>query len=165
MSIGQGYILENPLNMACFAASVARDEVYTKPTLVHRADAPLQHSEKIGLTAMQRAAILDGMEGCTIYGTGNYLTQLKELRIPGVRVAGKTGTAQIPGKKNAAWFICFAPLERPEIAIAVMLEGDVAGENYGGGRYASPVASAILKKYFEKKAHPNSLLIAPIKSS
>lgn len=163
MSIGQGYVLENPLNMACFAASVARDEVYTKPTLVHRDDAPTQHHERIGLTPKQRAALLEGMEGVTTHGTADVLTTLASLRIPGVRIAGKTGTAQIPGGKNAAWFICFAPLEKPEIAIAVMLEGDEPGE-YGGGRNAAPVAQAILKKYFEKKAHPTKPLLPPAKA-
>lgn len=165
MSIGQGYILENPLQMACFAASVARGETYTRPTLVHHPDAAPQHTEPIGLTPDQRAAILAGMEGCTTHGTAKALTEAPNLRIPGVRVAGKTGTAQIPGKKNAAWFICFAPLEHPEIAIAVMIEGDTPGEEFGGGRYAVPVASAILQKYFEKKAHPGTHLLPPIKTS
>jgi penicillin-binding protein 2 len=161
MSIGQGYVLQNPLNMACFAASVARGETVTKPTLIHSPDAPAQHSEPIGLTSAQRAALLAGMEGCTTHGTASILTTLPSLRIPGVRIAGKTGTAQIPGKKNAAWFICFAPLERPEIAVAVMLEGDTPGENFGGGRYAGPVADAILKKYFEKKNNPGGTLLPP----
>jgi len=165
MAIGQGYVLENPLNMACFAASVARGETYTKPTLVHRPDAPTQHTESIGLTPDQRAALLAGMEACTTHGTARYLTEVPALRIPGVRVAGKTGTAQIPGKKNAAWFICFAPLENPEIAIAVMIEGDTPGEEFGGGRYALPVAVAILQKYFDKKAHPGTHLLPTIKTS
>lgn len=157
MSIGQGYVLENPLNMACFTASFARDEVYTKPTLIHNPNAPRQHSEKTGLTASQRAAIVQGMEECTIYGTAKFLTTLESLRIPGLRVAGKTGTAQIPGSKNAAWFICFAPIENPQIAISVMIEGDTAvgrGESFAGGRYALPVAHAILKKWKEKKDRP-----------
>lgn len=151
MAIGQGYVLESPLNMACFTASLARGETVTVPTLIHRDDAPTQHTEPIGLTPAQRVAVLAGMEGCTTVGTARILTQLAELRVPGVRIAGKTGTAQIPGNKNAAWFICFAPIERPEIAVAVMIEGDTPGEDFGGGRHAAPVASAILRKYFEKK--------------
>jgi len=157
MSIGQGYVLENPLNMACFAASFARDEVFTKPTLIHNSNAPTQHSEKTGLTAAQRAAILQGMEECTIYGTAKYFTTLASLRIPGLRMAAKTGTAQIPGDKNAAWFICFAPIEKPEIAMAIMIESDSGmgrGESFGGGRYGLPVAQAILKKWKEKKDRP-----------
>jgi penicillin-binding protein 2 len=165
MAIGQGYVLENPLNMACFAASVARGETYTRPTLVHQADAPTQHTEPIGLTPAQRAALLEGMEGCTTHGTARFLTEVEAMRIPGVRVAGKTGTAQIPGKKDAAWFICFAPLEHPEIAVSVMIEGDTPGEEFGGGRYALPVAVAILQKYFDKKAHPGTRLMPTIKTS
>jgi penicillin-binding protein 2 len=152
MSIGQGFILENPLNMACFMASVARGETYTRPTLLHVPDAPTQRSEPIGLTAAQRAALIEGMEGCTTTGTARLLTQINALSDPGVRIAGKTGTAHIPGTKNAAWFICFAPIEHPLLAIAVMIDGAVAGEECGGGRHAVPVASAILRGYFDKKA-------------
>lgn len=162
MAIGQGYILENPINMACFAASLARDEVYTKPTLLHRPDAPRQQHDPIGLKLSDRLAILAGMEACTTTGTAKTL-QLPLYKIPGLRIAGKTGTAQIPGGKNAAWFICFAPLENPEIAIAVMLEGDTPGEEYGGGTNAAPVAGQILRTYFDKKNHP--ALFTPAKSS
>jgi penicillin-binding protein 2 len=151
MSIGQGFILVNPLEMACFAASVARNETVTVPTLLHHANAPVQHSPSIGLTAAQRAVLLEGMEGCVTHGTAKAISA-PNFKIPGLRIAGKTGTAQIPGKKNVAWFICFAPAENPEVAIAVAAEGDIPGENYGGGRYAAPVANSILKKYFEKKA-------------
>ena len=161
MSIGQGFVLVTPLQMACFAASVARNETFTKPTLLHNPKAPTQHTEPIGLTPVQRAALLEGMEGCTTFGTAHYLTTIPNLRVPGVRIAGKTGTAQKRvrqgdkiGTINCAWFICFAPVENPEIAIAVMLEGDKLGESFGGGFHSAPVASSILKKYFEKKSRP-----------
>lgn len=151
MAIGQGYVLVTPLEMACFAASVARNEVWTQPTLLHQPNTPKQRHESIGLTAEQRAALLEGMIGCTTTGTAKVLTNLPALRVPGVTIAGKTGTAQIPGNKNAAWFICFAPAEKPEIAIAVVIEGDTAGEEFGGGLYAAPVASRIMQEYFRKK--------------
>lgn len=154
MAIGQGYVLETPLNMACFVASVARGEVWTKPTLIHHANAPTQHTEPIGLTKSQRAALIAGMVGCTTTGTARVLTNIPGLRVTGVQIAGKTGTAQIPGNKNAAWFICFAPAEKPEIALAVAIEGDTAGEEFGGGLYAAPVASAILRAYFKKHPPP-----------
>ncbi|MEO5959263.1 MAG: penicillin-binding transpeptidase domain-containing protein, partial [Opitutaceae bacterium] len=85
---------------------------------------------------------------------------LPAFRIPGVSLAGKTGTARRDvykdkkyiGKTNIAWFICFAPSQNPEIAIAVTIEGDKVGEDFYGGAFAAPVASAILRKYFEKKA-------------
>ncbi|QYM77493.1 peptidoglycan glycosyltransferase [Horticoccus luteus] len=154
MAIGQGYVLVTPLEMACFAASVARGEVFTKPTLLHDPHAPTQHTEPIGLTPEQRQALIAGMVGVTQppHGTARVLTTLESLRVPGVEIAGKTGTAQIPGNKNVAWFICFAPAQNPEIAIAVAIEGDTAGEEFSGGIYSAPVASRILQTYFKKKA-------------
>ena len=154
MSIGQGDVQVTPLVLACFAASFARDEVWTKPTLLHVAGRPAQHTERTGLSGAQRAAILQGMLGCTTSpdGTARFLN-LPDLRVPGVDIAGKTGTAQIlrpAGKVDEAWFICFAPIENPEIALAIAVDGPV-GESFGGGQEASPIASAILKKYFEKK--------------
>jgi penicillin-binding protein 2 len=155
MAIGQGFMGVTPLEMACFVASLARGETTTKPTLVHDPDRPPQHTEPIGLAPGQYAAILDGMEGCTTRGTAKILTA-NFLRIPGLRLAGKTGTAQV-GPQNAiiniAWFVCFAPIDDPQIAVAVAIEGDIPGENFGGGRYAAPVAQAVLKTWFEKSQH------------
>jgi penicillin-binding protein 2 len=154
MSIGQGFVGETPLVMACFASSFARDEVWTKPTLLHDPNRAEQHTERTGLSPSQRAAILKGMLGVTTdpEGTARYLS-LPALRVPGIDVAGKTGTAQITrpqGKVDEAWFICFAPIENPQIAVAIAVDGPV-GESFGGGPQASPIASAILKKFFEKR--------------
>ena len=163
MAMGQGDVLVTPLQMACFAASVARGEITTKPTLIHQPNRSPQHTEPIGLTPEQRAALIGGMEDCTHppSGTGRFITSVESTRIPGVRIAAKTGTAQkmatIDGKTgniNIAWFICFAPVEKPEIAVAVALVGDTPGEEFGGGRNAGPIAALIMKKYFEKKANP-----------
>lgn len=62
-----------------------------------------------------------------------------------VPVAGKTGTAEVSGKDNNALFICYAPVENPEVAVAVVVEH--AGE---GAVAAAPVARAILSAYFGK---------------
>ena len=160
MDIGQGFVLATPMGMAVFTASIARNEVFTQPTLIHRPKAPTQSHQKIGLTTEQRDALLSGMLAVTLppSGTARVLTTIPGLRVPGVNIAGKTGTAQIPGDKNAAWFICFAPVENPRIAIAVVIEGDVAGEEFGGGLYAAPVASRIMQEYFKKNPPPPSPL-------
>ena len=160
-AIGQGDLLVTPLQMAAFTASVARDELTTKPTLLHEKGRLAQHSPRSGLTSSQYAALIAGMEACTLTGTAKVL-QAPFMKIPGMRIAGKTGTAQKQTPKgtiNFAWFICFAPIEDPKIAIAVVVEGDTPGEETAGGRYAVPVAQAILKKWDEKqKAPPASLL-------
>ena len=155
MAIGQGDVLVTPLIMACYAASLARNETYTVPTLLHDPNRSRQHTEPIGLTPEQRSVLLDGMEGCTkAGGTAEYFSTLDDQKIPDVRIAGKTGTAQYGNHLNIAWFICFAPIENPQIAVAIAIRSDEPGENYGGGRNAGPVADAILKKFFAKQARP-----------
>ena len=151
MSIGQGFLLVTPLQMACYTASLARGETATQPTLLHDPHRAAQHSAPIGLTAEQMAVLLDGMERCTEAGperTASLLSTNKLFQIPGVTICGKTGTAQLPGNFDEAWFICFAPRENPQIAVAVAIQGT---RPYGGGLQAAPVAAMILKKYFEKK--------------
>jgi penicillin-binding protein 2 len=101
---------------------------------------------------VQFTAIVDGMERCTINGTGKIFAT-PTYRIPGLQIAGKTGTAQTTrdgNKINIAWFVCFAPVENPQIALAVAIEGDTPGEQFAGGHYAAPVAQAVLKAWFEK---------------
>lgn len=161
MAIGQGFDLVSPLEMATFLASIARNEVTTKPTLIHNPNAPRQQSESIGLTREQRAALLKGMEGVTTVGTAKLLAiPDKPWHVPGVRIAGKTGTAQKDevidgklGKVNYAWFVGFAPVENPQVAFAVLIEPDELGEMYGGAT-SGPIAGKILKKYFEQRNRP-----------
>ncbi|MFT3869997.1 MAG: penicillin-binding transpeptidase domain-containing protein [Nibricoccus sp.] len=151
MAIGQGFVQLSPLQMACFAASVARRQTFTKPTLEHHSVPSVQNNEPIGLTNAQYAAVIDGMEGCVTHGTAAATFKIPEYQIPGVQVVGKTGTAQYANKLNVAWFICFAPKEKPEIAVAVAIQSDTPGEQFAGGLYSAPIAAKILKRYFEKK--------------
>ena len=157
-AIGQGYVDVTPLQMACFTASVARNEVWTQPTLLHQPDRPAQHTEPIGLTPEQRDVLLRGMEAVTTTGTGHLLQDGNPLpKLVGLRIGGKTGTAQRhtpKGTINFAWLIAFAPIENPQIAMAIAIEGDTPGEETGGGRYAAPVAHAIFKTWLDRKNQP-----------
>jgi penicillin-binding protein 2 len=165
MAIGQGDVLVTPLQMAAFTASFARDELTTKPTLLHQANRPAQHGARSGLTPDQYAAIVAGMEECTVTGTAKVL-QAPFMKIPGLRIAGKTGTAQkqtARGTINFAWFICFAPVDNPRVAIAVVVEGDTPGEETAGGRYAVPIARAILKKWDDRQKAPATPLQSPFR--
>jgi peptidoglycan glycosyltransferase len=85
------------------------------------------------------------MEHVVTQGTG------RGARIPGVRVAGKTGTAEtVRGAAPHAWFTGFAPADKPRIAVAVVLEnGGVAGNETTGGKAAAPVAAAVMKTYLD----------------
>jgi penicillin-binding protein 2 len=154
MAIGQGFMGFSPLQMACFTASVARRQSFTKPTLIHISNRPaLRNKPGLDLSEAQYAALVRGMEECTQYGTAKMFSK-GGMVIPGLRIAGKTGTAQKRTEKgtlNFAWFICFAPVDKPEIAMAIMMEGDTPDEETGGGAYSAPIAHAILKKWWEKK--------------
>lgn len=158
VSIGQGYLLVTPLQMASFVASLARGETRTKLTLLHDPErGEVDHGgEKIGLSENEYATIFKGMEAAAGWeGTARY------AMVPGKRIAGKTGTAQIKkdGKPlTLAWFIGFAPVEDPQVAIAVCVEGMVAGDHYAGGKTAAPIAKAIFEAYFDQQ--PNDDLVA-----
>jgi len=66
--------------------------------------------------------------------------------IPGVKVAGKTGTAQAgaSGNNTLAWFVAFAPADSPRIALAVLVESAGNGTSETGGKLAAPIAKAVL---------------------
>jgi penicillin-binding protein 2 len=148
ISIGQGDTLITPLQAACMVASFARGETETKPTILHDPKRPRQRTTPIGLSPTDYNAVLEGMEQCYQIGSGKF------VHVDGLRGAAKTGTAQL-GRKDMAWVIAFAPVENPQIAVAVMLEGAVDDNNFGGGIYAGPVAHAILQAWKDKQERPS----------
>jgi penicillin-binding protein 2 len=163
MSIGQGFDLFTPLQMACFMASFARNETATVPTILRRNSPGLATSadnREIELSATDRALIIEGMEQAAKTGTA------KLASVPGVRLAAKTGTAEKDvwdkGRKrnmDVAWLTVFGPVERPTIAIAVAVAGD-PGKSTWGSQAAAPIAQKVLAKYFAK--HPPPKPPAPI---
>jgi penicillin-binding protein 2 len=146
IAIGQGDTLISPLQAACFTASLARGETETKPTILHDPDRPAQHTAPIGLSPGDYRAILEGMNQCYQIGTARL------ARVDGLSGAAKTGTAQ-KGRIELAWTIAFAPLEDPQIAIVVVLEG-AEDVRFGGGVNAAPVAQAILAAWKAKRERP-----------
>lgn len=143
IAIGQGDTLISPLQAACMIASFARGETETKPTLLHVENRPRQRTTPIGLRPGDYETIVRGMAMGYQFGTG------KLARVEGLTGASKTGTAQ-KGKIELAWMVCFAPLENPKIAIAIVLEGQEEGASFGGGTNAGPVVKAILEAWKEK---------------
>jgi len=147
VAIGQGGLRQSPLQMACFAAALARNEKIFQPTLI-KSKRGKHKPNPIGINDHYYDAIIDGMHQATINGTA------KRCRIDGIDVAGKTGTAQWRNhnmKLSLAWFIGFAPVKNPEVAIAVLIEGIVPQDHIQGGLTATPVAREILQAYFDKQ--------------
>jgi cell division protein FtsI/penicillin-binding protein 2 len=131
-AIGQAQTLATPLQMASVAATVANDGKRMEPR-ISLSEEP--HGERV-ISAKTAQIMTTLMESVVQGGTG------VAAQISGVRVAGKTGTAEVDvggERKNHAWFICFAPANDPKVAIAVVSE-------YGGvgGQVAAPLARSIL---------------------
>jgi penicillin-binding protein 2 len=148
-AIGQGYLRFSPLQAACAFAALARREGLTVPTLLHqpgRSPTGERPREPLGLRDADYAALIGGLRAVVETGIG------REAQIPGVAIAGKSGTAQVDrpaGRMNVAWFVAFAPVENPQIAVAVALEGDQPGMEFAGAEHAAPVAREIIAAYLD----------------
>ena len=91
----------------------------------------------------QQAHRPDALRGEQSNGTG------VAAQIPGVQVAGKTGTAQTGGPNIEAWFAAFAPVPDPQIAVAVLVENQPSGNEFQGGTIAAPIAKSIIEAYLQ----------------
>ncbi|MDX6697105.1 MAG: penicillin-binding protein [Solirubrobacteraceae bacterium] len=130
-AIGQGKVLASPLQMASVAATVGNHGLRVEPTLEFRRRSPRRRVMTPALAATLRRLMIAVVK----FGTGT------AADIPGVQVAGKTGTAELglgPGQTDA-WFIAFAPARRPKVALAVWRLRAGAG-----GQVAAPIARQIL---------------------
>jgi penicillin-binding protein 2 len=165
-AIGQGFDLVTPVQLAIAYAALANGGVVLRPRVVLRsagrdgaivdADPP----EVIGHVAAPPEALArvrDALEAVVAEpgGTGGL------ARVPGLRVAGKTGTAQVVHLKHTedleddevpfeyrdhAWFVAFAPVDDPQIVVAVLVE-----HGGHGGSAAAPIAQRVISTWFEKK--------------
>src|SRR5208337_626220 len=177
-SIGQGFDLVTPLQLAVAYGALATG-VVMKPRLVLRVEKPdgslleetqPQLDSRLPISEANLAIVRKGLAGVVNEpgGTGG------RARLPGITVAGKTGTAQviqlehyegvdqsrIPMRyRDHAWFVCFAPAEAPEIVVAVLNEH--AGH---GGSAAAPIAQRVLAKYFEKQGRLAPEVLAAIQA-
>jgi peptidoglycan glycosyltransferase len=152
-AIGQESVQAVPLTLALDAAGVANRGVIMTPHLLMdvtgaqgqtvitykprpwlRATSPATASE---LTALM-VSVVNSSNGTGV-----------EARIPGVQVAGKTGTAQTGGPDIETWFIAFAPVAHPQIAVAVLVEDQPPADEYQGGTIAAPIAKTLIESYLQ----------------
>ncbi|GAB3045696.1 peptidoglycan D,D-transpeptidase FtsI family protein [Sediminivirga luteola] len=149
-SIGQYEVRATPMQMAMVAAGIANDGVVMQPNLVSSVvdstsldvisdPSPREMSRAVSPETAQQ--LTEMMTTVVESGTGT------AAQIPGVDVAGKTGSAQhAQGAAPHAWFTAFAPADDPQIAVAVVVEsGGDAGSEASGGRVAGPIAKAMIE--------------------
>ena len=147
-AIGQYNVAATPLQMALVAAGIANQGKIMVPRLVKEVRDPqgnvLRSTQpelwKTAVSPDVAATLTTLMEGVVDSGTGT------AAQIPGVKVAGKTGTAQnATGQPPHAWFIAFAPADAPKIAVAVLVEnGGNLGSEATGGRVSAPIAQQVM---------------------
>jgi penicillin-binding protein 2 len=154
MSIGQGDTLVTPVQMASAMGAIANGGTVFQPRLVLQVqdldgkvtfgyDARVRNQIDIHRDTMK--ALRAGLAGVVSSRAGT----ASRAAVPGYKVVGKTGTAQWgSGKKEkvAAWFVGWAPLERPQYAFAVVYEGKPRDNDVHGGTYAAPIAGRVLKE-------------------
>jgi peptidoglycan glycosyltransferase len=151
-AIGQFDVRATTLQMAMVAASVANEGVTMNPKLVEEITSPdltplqtLKPSDfRRAMTPEHAAQLNEMMVNVVSHGTGS------NAAIPGVAVAGKTGTAQTaPDRPSIAWFISFAPAVNPQVAVAVAVEDGPPGE-VSGNQLAAPIAKAVMQAVLEQ---------------
>jgi peptidoglycan glycosyltransferase len=153
-AIGQGQVLATPLSMASVSQTIANEGV-RMPTPIARADDLQPPGSPVEVTSPKTAATMtELMVGVVESGTG------VAAALPGIQVAGKTGTAELgpaalepgqelkpgeePPQETDAWFTAFAPAQDPKIAVAVM----VVNSDGDGGTVAAPIVRQIMADYF-----------------
>jgi penicillin-binding protein 2 len=135
LAIGQGANSQTVVNMAKYYTALATDGFAVTPEIVKGTP---QRKQIFRLTPLQDSTIRAALAG-VVEGGGTAAASA----IQGVALAGKTGTAQNPGKADHGWFVGFAPADKPKIVVAVMLE-------FGGhGSRAAHIASAIIAHYLK----------------
>lgn len=176
MAIGQGNVKVTPLQMAMTYAALANGGTVYRPQVVRRietSDGDLVkdfYPEVIRRTAVSQSTlgfVMDALSGVVEEEDGTAYSARNEA----VRVAGKTGTAQVtrrrpkPGddiskyyylNRDHAWFAAVAPSDAPKIAVITLIEHGGAG-----GEHAAPVGVEIARRYFEEIAPKEEVLALP----
>jgi peptidoglycan glycosyltransferase len=140
LGFGQASLLVTPMRMALIDATIAHDGTTPRPYLVRRIA-----GSQTGI-ATQPETLAQPISADTAHEVRDLMVQVVKrgtgtsAQLPGVTVAGKTGTATNPHGRSHAWFVAFAPAEAPRVAVAIVVE------NVGyGGTYAAPIARDVLR--------------------
>jgi penicillin-binding protein A len=153
LAFGQERMLVTPLQMAMVAATVANGGIVMEPYLTDRIRKPdgtiLSRTKPDELRRAVKPEVARDlaamMEGVVAGGTGT------AAQIPGVRVAGKTGTAETGrAGRNTTWFISFAPVDNPRVAVAVVLQN----QSGTGGSTSAPIAKQIMQALLRAPSNP-----------
>ena len=142
LSIGQADNAQTPLNMARFYAALVTDGAAPTPHIVAR---PIERKQVVNLSSDQLEGLQLALADVVTRGTG------ASAQISGLTIAGKTGTQQNPPHPDNAWFVGYAPVLKPQIVVAVILEEGLHGT------HAAQVATKIMERFLKKRLSLNIL--------
>jgi penicillin-binding protein 2 len=156
MAIGQGFVLVTPIQVARAMAAVANGGTLLQPRVARavlspegqlvRSFPPVVQGQ-LHLSGPALRALRRSLEAVVERGTGS------AARVEGLRVAGKTGSAEVPRGRPHAWFAGYAPAEDPRIVVVVLVE-----HGYRGGLSAAPIAQAVISRWWagQRAARPDA---------
>lgn len=147
MSIGQGDVQANLLQVSMMTSAVANGGFRIKPHLLLEDNDAKEWRQSLNISPVNLAALQKSLKSVFDFGTA------ASLNSPDVAMAGKSGTAQDPPRPNHAWFTVYAPYEKPEIVVTVFAENAGGG---GGSAIAAPLAVQTVEAYMQIKNKPNS---------
>lgn len=150
ISIGQGEITATPLQIANLAATIANRGHFTTPHVVkeiedNELDSLYRFPRQTSIDSHYYDHIVEGMRAAVTGSSAGATCRLVETILPGVEACGKTGTAQNRGKDHSV-FMGFAPMNDPQIAIAVYVENGGFGATYG-----VPIGAMMMDQYLHGK--------------
>jgi len=155
VSVGQGAIVATPLQLARTIGGIAMGGIFRQPHLL--LDAKKVGEERFSISEQTTEKVTQAM-----FGVVNEGGTAAGVRLQGIELCGKTGSAQVIGAeglkragrqtrfKDNAWFVGYAPRRKPEIVVAVLVQ-----EGEHGASAAAPVARDVIKAYYDKKSRRN----------
>lgn len=158
LAIGQGEVLVTPLQMAVAVAAIANGGVVYSPFVLHHVTSPMDDvmgqgtpsvKGRLPLSPRTITALQNALAAVVDHGTGT------RARLPGIQVAGKTGTAQNPHGEDHSWFVAYAPADHPKIAVAAILENAAHGS-------AVPLVRQVIEAYLIPDTPPAVISARPV---
>jgi penicillin-binding protein 2 len=152
VSMGQGFISVSPLHAAVFTAAIANGGTVFRPYLVqgikHHGGPYVQVSKRevlsnLPVSPINLEVIQMGMKDC-VYGEDGTAPL---ARTDSIRLAGKTGTAELGNDRKNTWFICYGPAQNPKYAMAVLVED---------GEYGGTTAAPVARRFFDAWLGPHA---------
>ena len=159
MSIGQGDILITPLQAAQEMAIIAVGGIFHQTRLVKQIQSSdntviAAYPDRLRVNLNMDPNILATLREAMVDVTEDAQGTAHRAQVPGIHVAGKTGTAQwgpTNKQRTAAWFIGFAPADHPQYAFSAVYEGEPGDNSVHGGSQAAPLIGKVLQQLFAKQ--------------